>query len=377
MKVLHVIKSPSFKSDGRLQKWVSKLSSYEIFSDVLIVEDDNSENTEDFNSTKIIRKPLKFRKYFEKRKGYLFKIPEYYFLTKKFLVKKDYELIVFHDVQQYFNLYALLRIIKRSKAKIIWDLHELPHEFLFNYSLTRSFIRLILNQVNAVVYTNVERRAYILSKIKGIKEKNFFILNNFPNKEFIESPDSKIDIPGLTSKPYFLWLGAGVKGRNFQYFLNSYLNFKDSYNLVIIGKVSSEFQIIIDQLTSEGKVYNKFVDQNEIINYIDGAFLSVVLYKSDSANNFYCEPNRLYQLLSRRIPVVVGNNPTMGSLIKNLDVGEVLNDDGSDEKELTFKIQKVIARHSILKDNLNKIDFTKVFSWENQMDKIVQQIQNI
>lgn len=373
-RVLHVIKSPSFNSDGRLQKWVGYLKSNNIDSEVLIVEDDNSAKNESLYGLHIFRRSLKSRKLFPKRSGYLFKIPEYFFLVKSFIKKSNSDVLIFHDVQQYLNLfYALAFGVSKSKM-IVWDLHELPHKFLLENNLAKKFLRYILNNIDLVIYTNSERRDFIISKIKGVNEKKYFILNNYPETKFIDAEKTPIDIPNIDSKPYFLWLGAGIKGRNFDSFLSSYNQFKDRFNLVVIGKIDNIYSEKIRLLKSEGKIFNKFVNQGEIIHYIDGAFLSVVLYKSNSANSYYCEPNRLYQLLSRKVPVIVGNNPTMANLVQKLQTGLVLNDDGGNPVELSEKIDQLIENYDEVKSNFIGKNISELFSWEMQIDQIINHI---
>lgn len=377
-KVLHIIKSPSFDSDGRLQKWIGQLAEKGVKSKVVIVEDGNVASEENENQhLSISRKSLGMRRFFKQRKGYVFKIPEYFLQTVSQVGKytKEADVVVFHDVQQYLNVFYFLFFYRKRNFKIIWDLHELPHDFLLKNKVIQKALKFILNHADAVIYTNTERKDYIKSHIAGIKEKAFFVLNNYPDKDFIAAPKNAVAIPELDEKPYFLWLGAGIKSRNFDLFLKAYEAFKDNYNLVVIGKIGADLAHEVSVLKEEGKVYNRFVKQKEIINYIDGAFLSVVLYKAANANNFYCEPNRLYQLISRNVPIVVGYNPTMKNLVERLEIGVALQDDGSDATALKKSIEKVVEEHEYYKNNLESNDFTILFGWENQMNQITNFIK--
>lgn len=375
--ILHNIKSPSFKSDGRLQKWLQQLEKRGFYSKVLIIEDTNREYKESFGTSNIIGEKLFFRTWFKQRKGYLIKVPEYLTKTLNFINKEKFDVIVFHDVQQYLNILYYLVFKKRRSFKIVWDLHELPHTFLLKNRFTKQIIRFILNSVDIVVYTNEERRDFIRSNIPNVKEKKFFILNNFPDKNFILSEKNTITIPGINNdKPYFLWLGAGLAARNFDTFLKAFECFDEDFNLVILGKVEDKYKRVIEKLKSRNKVFNKFVNQEEIIKYIDNAYLSVVLYNSTSANNLYCEPNRLYQLVSRNVPVVVGNNPTMANLINKFHLGKVLDDDGKNVEELVVAIKNIINNHQLYVDNSRNIDYTSLFSWEHQVNEIIDYLQS-
>src|SRR5690606_344803 len=135
--ILHNIKSPSFKSDGRLQKWLQQLEKRGFYSKVLIIEDTNREYKESFGTSNIIGEKLFFRTWFKQRKGYLIKVPEYLTKTLNFINKEKFVVIVFHDVQQYLNIIYYLVLKKRRSFTISLILYELPHTLLimYNYSI--------------------------------------------------------------------------------------------------------------------------------------------------------------------------------------------------------------------------------------------------
>jgi glycosyltransferase involved in cell wall biosynthesis len=375
--IIHVIKASSFDSDGRLQKWIKSLSDNGFDNTVHIVEDANTiQQTEIVGGARVNRESLFFRSIFPQRKGYFFKVPEYFFKTASFLNKQKFEYLIFHDVQQYLNITYYLFFHRKRNFKIIWDLHELPHCVMLNNVILKKHLRYIIRNVDLVVYTSNERRNFILNKLGDNPEKKFSVLNNYPDKSFITSQRQKLDLPRFSNdNPYFLWLGAAINGRNFKEFFNSFKTYSDQFNLVILGKVESVFKKEIDELSDQGKLFNAFVKQSEIIKYIDNCYLSVVLYNSRTANNYLCEPNRLYQLVCRNIPVIVGNNPTMANLVNKYKIGYVLKDDGVDEKGIKHAIDVIIQNYSVYKEISKKNNYEEIFSWENQIENILQQIK--
>jgi hypothetical protein len=103
---------------------------------------------------------------------------------------------------------------------------------------------------------------------------------------------------------------------------------------------------------------------------------SIVLYKNNSPNNYYCEPNRVYQLLARKIPAIVGNNPRLLEMVKDRDFGIVLENDGSDSKSMLDAFDNMIQKHTYYKQTLNNTKFETIFSWEKQFDSIVIKLEN-
>lgn len=375
MRVNHIIKSPSYDSDGRLQKWIKGFENYNIDSTVLIVEDTNVNETIEEGRTLIVKKELWFRNFFKQRKGYFFKSIEYYFKVNKFLKKNSSDVIVFHDVQQYVNLFFINLFSKFKKSYIIWDLHELPHDFLFKYSITRRFLKFILENVDLVVYTNEERKDYIKKRL-FFSEKDYQILNNYPDLDFLNAKKSSYpeELNHFKEvKPYILWLGGALKGRNFGTFFEAFKLVKSDYNLVILGKVEKEYQEEIQMGIDQGEIFNSFVKQSALIRFIDNASLSVVLYNDSKPNSLYCEPNRLYQLVFRKIPVIVGSNPTMKQVVQKYNVGLVLPDDGRSVDDMVNCFKELKTDNDKYKLEISIIE--NEFSWEKQFLNILNSIR--
>ena len=134
IRTSHIIKSPSYHNDGRLQKWIYSFQSHDVYSDVFFLEDKNEKGIKFINGIEIKTISLLVRKYFKKRKGYLFKIPEYSFKTMRYLKNCNSDILIFHDVQQYLNLLITLSLSLSKDKILIWDLHELPHIALLKNS---------------------------------------------------------------------------------------------------------------------------------------------------------------------------------------------------------------------------------------------------
>lgn len=379
MQIAHLVKTKSLKSDGRVIKWMESLYKNGINSEVFTLEDSNISRIYKEGAFTVTATSLYSRKFFQKRKGYFFKVPEFAFKSLKFFNQSKSDIFVFHDVQHYFTLFLLCMFRKsNSKKKIVWDLHELPHGGLGKAAPTRKIIQYILSKVDLIVYTNEHRRRCIL-EIFPFKEKQFVVLNNFPDKNYINAPLAPMP-PDLSewngNKPYILWMGIGSASRNFLSVLQSFRIWKEHLNLVVMGSITKDMRRYMTMNNLENHVYEKFVTQGEIIQYVDNAFFSVVFYKQNSLNNTFCEPNRLYQLLTRRIPVIVGNNPSLKSFVEQYNAGFVLPDDGSHEETLLEAIEQMMHENTREKihTNLESFKFDKGMSWEEQFCDVYEQL---
>src|SRR5690554_5354680 len=102
--MIHFIKTNHFKADGRLLKWLDSLSNHGFNCSVYLLSDLNVKNSYYDGVHKITETRLLSRKIFKKRKGYIFKVPEYAIRFTRFIFKSTDRVFIFHDGQQYLNI---------------------------------------------------------------------------------------------------------------------------------------------------------------------------------------------------------------------------------------------------------------------------------
>lgn len=103
--------------------------------------------------------------------------------------------------------------------------------------------------------------------------------------------------------------------------------------------------------------------------------LSLVFYKNTSPNNFYCEANRLYQAIDAGLPVVVGNNPSMKSVVEELGVGVSIDTDGSDIALIEEGIKTILDKRQRFVERIKQL--TTEIKWESQEPVLKQVIGEI
>lgn len=371
---LHIVKTNAYKHDSRIIKWVKSLEDSGHSSIVFVLEDSNFSGICTDGKNTIVSTSLFSRKVFRKRKGYLLKIPEFTIKTISFVRRTNADFIVFHDLQSYLTMFVL----RKTNAKIIWDLHELPHSVFFKYNIAKKILQYLMEKVDFLVYTNEERRAYIKQNLK-FTETHYSVLNNYSTKSYNDTPVKRLPsklAAWLKGKPYFLWLGVAGKKRNFISALKAFEPIKDNFKLVILGGIEEEIEQYIQQKQLSGYIYNTYVNQDEIITYIDNCFSSIVLYKNNSPNNLYCEPNRLYQLIARNIPVICGYNPPMKNIVTKYKAGIVLPDDGSDIERLKNSISEMIVKREEIRNHLRGLDMSSILSWDKQFANLIHKLEN-
>lgn len=256
------------------------------------------------------------------------------------------------------NSATIFPLLVKNK-KILWDLHELPSNFM-NKWWGKILLKYIFNRCRVLLHANPERISYLQS-IGVIKEPQKHIaVRNYPN---FEDEDSKYD-----SKYYDFvkWKGdrrcvylQGLANSS-RASIESIVSVLQCEDLcaVVVGGFDKEAKKMLNNkygLQLEDKVF--FVGQVaqlKIPQYIKQCYLSLVFYKNVRPNNWYCEANRFYQSIISGIPVVVGNNPTMRDLVKKYGYGVSIEDDGRDVNLIVKGIKQIINNYNYYKNNIIK-----------------------
>lgn len=114
------------------------------------------------------------------------------------------------------------------------------------------------------------------------------------------------------------------------------------------------------------------IKQLKTPQYIRQCHLSLVFYKNTSPNNWYCEPNRLFQSVNNGVPVLVGNNPPLKSFIKENSFGTFVETDGSDVQKIVEGIDYICANYEMF--NQMRSSF-RLSLWDSQ-DNTIAEIVN-
>lgn len=309
---------------------------------------------------------LKTRDLFPSASHTLAKALDFYKSVKKEL--KDFDAIWCADIETFpFVLF--------SKSKhILWDHHELPLFFTGN-PLKKTLFRYLERKVKVMIHANNARLEFLKKQGMIRHPEKQFVLRNYPQFNEVDSEydetyyrfsdwlkdgkcvylqgivsKQRADIESIESVLSIPGLKAVVVG-------NTRIDLKDE----LLSKYS-------EQELSERLFFTGRIKQLKTPQYIRKCFLSLVFYKHTSPNNWYCEPNRLFQNLINENPVVVGNNPPMKELVEKYGVGVCAETDGRDKDAIVLAINRALAEFDSIKDSI--IDYKHQWLW-NQQDPTI------
>lgn len=263
-------------------------------------------------------------------------------------------------------------IASRLKRKVlIYDSHELFTEL--PELIGRSFTRKIWARMEALIlprikhcYTVSESIARHYSFKYGIGME---VIRNLPNRieNFQPSPVHKV------FKKQIIYQGALNMGRGLEMLIRSMRWIEDA-GLIIAGSgyAENELHRLVSSLDLQSRVrFTGRLKPTDLLEYTRSSDLGVSLEENLGLNYYYALPNKLFDYIQSRIPVLASDLPEMSAVVKNYGIGETIS--GGDAEQLAKAIRRMLDNTNqrlTWKQNLEKA--AKELCWENEAPKLLQ-----
>ncbi|MDG5767485.1 hypothetical protein QA596_08430 [Balneolales bacterium ANBcel1] len=354
-----IIFTSSLDFDERIRKEVASLGNLSI-SDIAIFASEETRSKNPVGHATIVN-PRFFIPNREWVPVKLMKIAELFLRLIFQFPFRDYDRIWLHDPIMVF-LIPFLK--KRSGARIIWDLHELPPPAFFNRPYLKKYFRRSADLADVVITANEERGSYM---VRNGLIPNFRVLENFPMRDE-QKPDTSFRDAEfeqfVDGRPFAYCQSATHPMRNFMALAKACVEEKQC--LIVPGDKNEEYRrarkAIRDfdnHILVLGKKPSMYLDY-----YLSKARYSFVFYTNKNMNNYLCAPNRLYHSLKLGIPVLVGGNPPLARVIDKYHCGVKLSGFGEDSTEIIHGIRKMNTHYEDFRRNTESI--SGLFSWDSQ-----------
>jgi glycosyltransferase involved in cell wall biosynthesis len=286
-------------------------------------------------------------------------------------VKQDADIYHAHD----FNVLLTTWLASRfGRARIIYDAHEITTD-REGYSVSRPFIRMIegllVHKVDAMITTN-HMRAVFFQKEYGIKPP--LVLQN--RSKFQAPLHSNILRETLNLEenvPIILYQGGVQNGRGMRNLVQVAERVDGAY-FVFVGSGRQEAIVkgMIEAKHLESRVFMiPMVPLNELPFYTASADVGVQILRNTCLNHYTTESNKLFEYLMAGLPVVASDFPEMRRIIKDYEVGLVVNPDDVDE--IANALKRLITDSSLYQRfRKNALSAAKGLSWEEQEGRLVK-----
>lgn len=369
--ILMILKTLGIEFDDRVRKEAKSFQKLNQKIKIIVVENSNkkSKGVSSFGIDYVgIR--LISRMVFPHKKFLSIKLFEMYFAFIWQILKYRPKVLYLHNLEMIGLVYFGAMLKKAGIIeKIIWDHHELPAEKRLKNPKYFRYLKSACIKSDIIVGANNERINYLTSEL-GLPSTNFYAIENVVDSTFSKFPVKELPEPileFLNGSSYVFSSSGAEPGRYLDELLIALSNFSN-LKIIVIGPYNENiWNSLVNKYGTEirRKVYfTGLVKQLEVANFLDHALMSVIFYASTEPNLTYCAPNRLYQALSRKIPVLTGNNPPLKNVVDKFQVGYSIDSDGSDVNQVILGIQFIIDNHKQIKTNFEKV--TDHFVWEKQ-----------
>ena len=356
MKTILVSVSNDLTFDQRVQKVCNTLHKNGYSIHVIGRKQKNSNRAQFDYKVELIR--LVFNK------GFLFYVEFNIRLFFKILFTKK-DVLLANDLDTLLPNQIASRL---QSKKLVFDSHELFSEI--PELVDRTFVKSIWKKLENSIIPRQQYGITVSSKIADFyKEKynvGFITIKNFPNAD--ENSDSKLNNPfGRESKPIILYQGALNVGRGLELMIDT-MEYLSNCKLVLIGdgdiRKDLEKRVVEKNLQNQidflGKVHPK-----ELKNITPFASMGISLEEDLGLNYRFAMPNKIFDYIQARIPILISDLPEMKTIVDNYEVGEVAK--SRNPEELASQIKSILQKD--FSSELKKA--RKELIWENQEKELL------
>ena len=361
-----------FTNDSRVEKQANSLGEAGYKVTVFALWKSDLPVTQRQKNFLINRVPLILRDYYDQVPGF-FKFIE---LVVKFALKvRNFDVVHCHDCTPLLSG-MLAKIISLGRLKIVYDAHELQTEVQnldrsrkFTFFLTEFVARVFINNFitvgQSIAYHYFHKYKYPLATI----------LYNSPKCQSTEKKNiirNKLGI--FDEKRIFLFQGSIVPNRGIEDVLDAFLEI-ENFHLVVLGFSGNgnESRLLFARLTELSKSkenihYLPAVESKDLLDYTSSADFGLCLTRDTCLNHKYSLPNKFFEYLSVRIPVMVSNLPEMSRIVRRYGCGTVCNE--LNKSSISDAITEIShMNYTKLCNGASRVAFN--YDWEKQEKKLL------
>ncbi len=269
-------------------------------------------------------------------------------LPANFLASKVRKKDLVYDSHEYFT--EVPELVNRPQIKKIWESIE---------SRILPAIKSAYTVSNSIAKVYEEKYGIKFKVVRNIPfASNIIIDNNSANK----------------STKIILYQGALNIGRGLKQAILS-MHFIEKAKLIIAG--DGDIKVDLEQLVSNEKLQDKVeftgrLPIDELQKLTPTADLGLSIEEDLGLNYRYALPNKLFDYIQARVPVLVSNLPEMAAIVNQYKIGETTG--SLEPRILADKINKALfdnKQRKTWKSNLERA--AKELTWENE-EKILKEI---
>lgn len=303
------------------------------------------------------------------QKGFMF-YASYNILLFFYLLFKKVDVLVANDLDSLPANY-LVSILRRKK--LIYDSHELFTEL--PELVNRKFVKNIWLKTEQAILPNLKYCYTVCGSIARhyLKEYKvpFHVVRNVPFRK--QTLGKQLKNPELQNKKIIIYQGALNIGRGIETAIKA-VKFLENTALLIAGK--GYFEKDLKELVKKENLQDKVIflgsmSPQDLHRYTCMADLGFSLEEHLGLNYYYALPNKLFDYIQAKIPVLVSNLPEMAAIVNNYQIGEVAHN--REPQQLAKQFYDMLHNKEKRANwNKNLPIAAQELCWENEKERLIE-----
>ena len=252
-------------------------------------------------------------------------------------IKQKADVYHAHDLSTLLEGYLASRY---KRSKLVYDSHEFAVRYHGHYQgdmLTKfketiwAFLESMLIKRVDVVITVSRYMAEFLSKKYRLTKSPEVVMNCCRLVKNLKPINLKEKLGLKSNDKLILYHGNIVKGRRVDNLILSLNYLTESFKLAIISdcepKVKNQLMAIISKNNLESRVFLlPKVPYQRLISTIAGADYTVIPFEDINLNLYYVSPNKLFESIMARVPIIATDFPFLRETIVGNGIGVVFSE---------------------------------------------------
>ncbi len=270
-------------------------------------------------------------------------------LPAVFMAARIKRLPLVYDSHEYFT--ELPELVQRPGVKRIWAGIE----------------KLILPRIR-YAYTVSQSIATEYKRKYGI---GFRVVRNLPVRLVTSGKGTTVN---KNTEKLIIYQGSLNMGRGLEIAIRA-MEYMENTKFVIAGAgyLENELKELVKALKLNDRIsFTGRIPPEDLIHYTVRADLGISLEENSGLNYYYALPNKLFDYIQARIPVLVSDLPEMAAVVKEFEVGRVVS--VTDPHELARVFREMLTDELQRKNWLSNLEKASMeLCWENE-EKILMEI---
>lgn len=308
----------------------------------------------------------------------LFPMLEFWIAEYRYLIKNKDSFDIIHACDFDTALIAFLAA-KRLNKRIVYDIFD----YYAESHAAPKFVKRVIKKIDDNVITKSDATIICSElrreQIKDAKPNKLIVIHNTPieNVNMQESPTLMDD--NQNHKIKLVYVGLLSKDRFLEEIANVIIRRNDiEWHIGGWGVLEDYFSNL--SAKSENIIYYGKLPYSEVLKLEKQCDLMTAIYDPVLPNHIYAAPNKFYEALMIKKPVIMIKGTGMDSYILKYDLGEVLDlEKDSFENAFSKSLSKLLSKRSkwnIMGERGHQLYMDK-FSWNKMESRLLELYSNI